>query len=46
VEDVSDLDPKQKERILVESLGFDPEGDSLSLFEGKRPTLRIKDLKD
>jgi DNA polymerase-3 subunit alpha/error-prone DNA polymerase len=46
VEDVSDLDPKQKERMLVESLGFDPEGDSLSLFEGKRPALRIKDLKD
>jgi len=32
--------------MLVEALGFDPEGDSLSLFEGKRPTLRIKDLKD
>jgi hypothetical protein len=32
--------------MLVESLGFDPEGDSLSLFEGKRPELRIKDLKD
>ncbi|NOR21142.1 MAG: hypothetical protein GQ476_00370 [Candidatus Aminicenantes bacterium] len=46
VEDVSDLDPKQKERMLVESLGFDPEGDSLSLFEGKRPMLRIKALKD
>jgi len=46
VEEVSDLDPNEKERMLVESLGFDPEGDSLSLFEGKRPMLRIKDLKD
>jgi len=46
VEGVSDLGPKQKERMLVESLGFDPEGDSLSLFEGKRPALRVKDLKD
>jgi DNA polymerase-3 subunit alpha/error-prone DNA polymerase len=46
VEDVSHLDPKQKERMLVESLGFDPEGDSLSFFEGKRPALRVRGLKD
>jgi len=46
VEGVADLDPKQKERMLVDSLGFDPEGDSLSLFEGKRPPLRVRDLKD
>jgi hypothetical protein len=26
-------------------LGFDPAGDTLSLFAGKRPPLRIKDLK-
>ena len=46
MEEVSDLAPEQKEKMLVESLGFDPEGDSLSLFEGKRPPLRIRDLKD
>ncbi len=45
MEEVSDLDPKQKKRMLIDSLGFDPEGDSLSLFEGKRPPLRIKDLR-
>jgi DNA polymerase-3 subunit alpha/error-prone DNA polymerase len=45
VKGVSDLDAKQKKRMQVESLGFDPEGDSLSLFEGKRPALRIKDLQ-
>jgi DNA polymerase III alpha subunit len=44
MEEVSDIDPKQKERMLIDSLGFDPTGDSLSLFEGKRPPLRIKDL--
>ncbi len=43
--EVADLNAKQKKRMLVESLGFDPEGDSLVLFEGKRPELRIKDLK-
>ena len=46
VEEVGELDPREKEKMLIESLGFDPEGDSLSLFEGKRPLLRIKDLKD
>ncbi|MGD2245426.1 MAG: DNA polymerase III subunit alpha [Candidatus Aminicenantes bacterium] len=42
--EVSDLSPRQKERMVVESLGFDPEGDSLSLCTGKRPPLRIRDL--
>ena len=42
--EVSDLSSRQKERMIVESLGFDPEGDSLSLYTGKRPPLRIKDL--
>jgi len=42
--DVPDLDSKQKEKMLVESLGFDPEGDSLSLVAVRRPSLRIKDL--
>jgi len=44
--DVADLDSKQKGRMLVESLGFSPEKDSLSLFHGKRSSLRIKDLKN
>ncbi len=43
--EVADLNARQKKRMLVESLGFDPEGDSLVLFEGKRPELRIRDLK-
>ncbi len=46
VEDISDLGRKQKQRMVVESLGFFPEGDSLSLVVGKRSPLRIKDLKD
>ncbi|MBN1223860.1 MAG: DNA polymerase III subunit alpha [Candidatus Aminicenantes bacterium] len=46
MEQVMDLDSKQKERMMVESLGFDPEGDSLSLFRGKRPALRVKDVKN
>jgi len=32
--------------MLYESLGFLPEGDDLDLYEGKRPALRVKDLKD
>ncbi|MCK7476494.1 MAG: hypothetical protein M0C28_02125 [Candidatus Moduliflexus flocculans] len=32
--------------MLFESLGFLPEGDELELYEGKRPPLRVKDLKD
>jgi DNA polymerase-3 subunit alpha/error-prone DNA polymerase len=46
MQDVADLDPNQKGRMLMESLGFLPEKDSLSLFHGKRSSLRIKDLKD
>ena len=45
MEEVSDLDPREKARMLVASLGFSPEGDGLSLFEGKRPALRIRDLR-
>jgi DNA polymerase-3 subunit alpha len=45
VGEISDLDLKQKQRMVVELLGFFPEGDSLSLVAGKRPPLRIKDLK-
>jgi DNA polymerase-3 subunit alpha/error-prone DNA polymerase len=44
VEDVSDLDAGQKAQMLVEVLGFDPAGDSLTLFGNRRPGLRIKDL--
>jgi len=46
MEDVSEMNPKEKERMLIDSLGFSPEEDSLSLFEGKRPALRIKDLRN
>jgi DNA-directed DNA polymerase III PolC len=46
VGEISDLDRKQKQRMIVEALGFFPEGDPLSLVQGKRPPLRIKDLQD
>ena len=45
MDEVSDLDPRERERMLIESLGFSPGGNTLSLYEGKRPPLRIKDLK-
>jgi DNA polymerase III alpha subunit len=45
VEVPSDLDPREKARMLLESLGFSPDGDPLALYEGKRPDLRIKDLR-
>jgi len=45
VGEISDLDLKQKQRMVVESLGFLPDGDSLSLVVSKRPALRIRDLK-
>jgi DNA polymerase-3 subunit alpha/error-prone DNA polymerase len=44
VEPGSDLDPREKAKMLLESLGFSPESDPLALYEGKRPDLRIKDL--
>ena len=31
--------------MLVDALGFSPAGDPLELYEGKRPDLRIKDLR-
>jgi DNA polymerase-3 subunit alpha/error-prone DNA polymerase len=43
--EIADLNAKQKKRMLIESLGFDPEGDSLELYEGRRPELRVKDLR-
>ena len=46
VGEILELEPEEKERMLIESLGFSPEGDSLSLFQGRRPPIRIKDLKN
>lgn len=46
MEEVSDLDPREKARMVVDSLGFSPQEDSLALYEGKRPEMRIRDLKD
>ncbi len=46
MEDVADIAPNEKRRMLFESLGFLTEGDDLDLYEGKRPPLRVKDLKD
>ncbi len=43
--EIADLNAKQKKRMLIASLGFDPEGDSLELYEGRRPELRVKDLR-
>ncbi len=45
MEEVADIAPDEKRRMLYESLGFLPEGDELDLYEGKRPALRVKDLK-
>jgi DNA polymerase-3 subunit alpha/error-prone DNA polymerase len=44
LERAADLNARDKARMLLDSLGFLPEGDALSLFEGDRPALRIKDL--
>ena len=46
MEEVADIASDEKRRMLFESLGFLPEGDELELYEGKRPPLRVKDLKD
>jgi DNA-directed DNA polymerase III PolC len=46
IETVTDLTADEKKRMVVESLGFDPDGDSLSLLKFPRPELRIKDLAD
>ena len=46
MEEVADIASDEKRRMLFESLGFLPEGDELDLYEGKRPPLRVKDLKD
>ncbi len=46
MEEVADIASDEKRRMLYESLGFLPEGDDLDLYEGKRPSLRVRDLKD
>jgi DNA polymerase III subunit alpha len=43
---VADIAAGEKERMLVDSLGFSPAGDPLDLYEGRRPERRIRDLKD
>ena len=45
MEEVADIASDEKRRMLFEALGFLPEGDDLDLYEGKRPELRVKDLK-
>jgi len=45
MEEVADIASDEKRRMLYESLGFLPEGDDLDLYEGKRPALRVRDLK-
>jgi DNA polymerase III alpha subunit len=44
MEGVADVDPQEKAEMLVDALGFSPGVDSLELFKGKRPELRIADL--
>jgi DNA polymerase-3 subunit alpha/error-prone DNA polymerase len=46
MEEVADIASDEKRRMLYGSLGFLPEGDDLDLYEGKRPVLRVRDLKD
>jgi DNA polymerase III alpha subunit len=45
MEEVADIASDEKRRMLYESLGFLPEGDDLDLYQGKRPELRVKDLR-
>ncbi|MFO7981484.1 MAG: DNA polymerase III subunit alpha [Candidatus Aminicenantes bacterium] len=42
---VGDLEERQKKKMLLDVLGFDPAGEALSLFKENRPELRIKDLR-
>lgn len=46
MDEVADIAPDEKRRMVYGSLGFLPEGDDLELFEGRRPALRVRDLKD
>ncbi|MCX6564784.1 MAG: DNA polymerase III subunit alpha, partial [Candidatus Aminicenantes bacterium] len=45
VDVAADLDPREKAKMLINALGFSQDGDPLALYEGKRPDLRIKDLR-
>ncbi|MHB8054342.1 MAG: DNA polymerase III subunit alpha [Candidatus Aminicenantales bacterium] len=45
IEPPADIEPREKARLLLESLGFSPGSDPLALYEGKRPDLRIRDLR-
>jgi len=45
MEVASDLEPREKAKMLLDALGFSPDGDPLALYEGQRPGLRIKDLR-
>ena len=45
MEEVADIASDEKRRMLFDALGFLPEGDDLELYEGKRPELRVKDLR-
>jgi len=42
--DVSDLEAREKQRLLYDSLGFLPRGEPLDLYDGRRSPLRIGDL--
>jgi DNA polymerase-3 subunit alpha len=44
LEEVADIDDREKERLRAAALGFSPGADPLEFFEGKRPELRIRDL--
>jgi DNA-directed DNA polymerase III PolC len=44
MKEVADMNPLEKAKMLIDSLGFSPGPDSLELYEGKRPEPRIKDL--
>ena len=46
MEEVADIASDEKRRMIFEALGFLPDGDDLDLYEGKRPELRVKDLKN
>jgi len=45
VEPESDLAPREKAKMTLEALGFSPDFDPLALYEGRRPGLRIRDLR-
>ncbi|MGZ5556256.1 MAG: DNA polymerase III subunit alpha, partial [Candidatus Aminicenantales bacterium] len=46
MEEVADIATDEKRRMIFEALGFLPDGDDLDLYEGKRPELRVKDLRN